>query len=45
MRSMTGAEAFCAIRSYTSTAIKHGLGMLDALTQAASGAAWIPETA
>jgi transposase len=38
----TGAENFCAIRSYVSTAAKHGNGMLDALTQAATGAAWIP---
>jgi transposase len=45
MRSMTGAEAFCAIRSYLSTAAKHGIGMLDALARAASGAAWIPGTA
>jgi transposase len=45
MRSMTGAEAFCAIRSYLSTAAKHGTGMLDALTQAATGTAWTPETA
>lgn len=45
MRSMAGAEAFCAIRSYASTAAMHGIGMLDALTRAASGAPWIPETA
>jgi transposase len=45
MRSMAGAEAFCAIRSYLSTAAKHGIGMLDALTRAASGTAWVPETA
>jgi transposase len=45
MRSMTGAEAFCAIRTYLSTAAKHGIGLLDALTRAASGMAWIPETA
>jgi transposase len=45
MRSMAGAEAFCAIRSYLSTAAKHGIGKLDALTPAASGSAWIPETA
>ena len=44
MRSMTGAQAFCAIRSYLSTAAKHGIGALDALTQAASGSAWIPST-
>ena len=36
MRSMAGAEAFCAIRSYLATAAKHGTGMLDALTRAAS---------
>lgn len=29
---MAGAEAFCGIRSYLSTAAKHGIGMLDALT-------------
>ncbi len=44
MRSMTGAEAFCAIRSYLSTSAKHGIGKLDALTSAASGTAWMPET-
>jgi hypothetical protein len=45
MRSMAGAEAFCAIRSYLSTAAKHGIGMLDALTRAAAGTPWIPATA
>jgi len=44
MRSMTGAEAFCAIRSYLSTAAKHHIGTLDAITSAASGRAWIPAT-
>ena len=44
MRSMTGAEVFCATRTYLSTAAKHGTGLLDALTRAASGMAWIPET-
>jgi transposase len=44
MRSMAGAEAFCAIRSYLSTAAKHGTGPLDALTKAAAGSAWIPST-
>jgi transposase len=45
VRSMAGAEAFCAIRSYLSTAAKHDIGMLDALTRAASREAWIPEMA
>ena len=41
MLSMAGAENFCAIRSYLSTAKKQGIGILDALTQAATGTAWI----
>jgi hypothetical protein len=45
MRSMAGAEALCAIRSCLSTAARHGIGMLGALTRAASGTAWVPETA
>ncbi len=44
MRSMHGAEVFCAIRSYLATASRHGLGWLDALTRAAEGNPWIPET-
>jgi transposase len=44
MRSMTGAEAFCAIRSYLATAARHGIGWLDALTRAAAGNPWIPGT-
>ena len=44
MRSMAGAEAFCAIRSYLSTAAKHGIGMLDALTLAARRTPWLPGT-
>lgn len=31
MRSMAGAQNFCAIRSYLATAARHGTGMLDAL--------------
>ena len=45
MRSMAGAEVFCAIRSYLSTAAKQGTGKLDALTLAASGTPWMPEGA
>jgi Transposase IS66 family len=42
MRSMSGAETFCAIRSYLATAARHGTGWLDALTRAAEGNPWIP---
>jgi transposase len=45
MRSMTGARQFCAIRSYLATAARHGTGNLDALTRAATGTPWTPETA
>ncbi len=44
MRSMTGAETFCAIRSYLATATRHGIAWLDALTRAAAGTPWIPGT-
>jgi transposase len=44
MRSMTGAETFCTIRSYLATATRHGISWLDALTQAAQGNPWIPDT-
>jgi len=44
MRSMKGAEAFCAIRSYLATAARHGITCLDALTRAAEGNPWIPGT-
>jgi transposase len=42
MRSMTGAETFCAIRSYLATAARHSIGPLEALTRAAQGDPWIP---
>ena len=42
MRSMAGAETFCAIRSYLATAARHGIGGLDALTSASQGNPWIP---
>lgn len=44
IRSMAGARAFCAIRSYIATAAKHGNATLDALTSAAAGVPWIPGT-
>ena len=37
MRTMTGAEHFCAIRSYTATARKHGINLFDTLTRLAQG--------
>jgi transposase len=37
MRSMTGAQIFCAVRSYLATASRHGIGWLDILTRAAEG--------
>jgi transposase len=44
MRSMAGAQEFCAIRSYLATAARHGITGLDALTRAFQGNPWIPET-
>jgi len=44
MRSMHGAEIFCPIRSYLATTARHGISWLDALTRAASGTPWIPQT-
>ena len=44
MRSVRGAETFCAIRSYLATAARHGITWLDALTRAAEGNPWIPGT-
>jgi len=44
MRSMAGAEEFCAIRSYLATAARHGITGLDALTRAFQANPWIPET-
>jgi transposase len=45
MRTLTGAKQFCAIRSYLSTAAKHGVNFFEALVQLAEGRAWMPETA
>lgn len=44
-RTMAGAKAFCAVRSYLHTARKHGLQHLDVLTQLFDGRPWIPEPA
>ena len=45
LRTMTGARQFCAIRSYLSTAAKHGLGFFDALVMLAVGEPWMPAAA
>jgi hypothetical protein len=45
MRTLTGAEHFAAIRSYTATATRQGIDTLDALIQAATGNPWIPTPA
>jgi transposase len=43
LRTMTGARQFCAIRSYLSTAAKHGLTFFDALVMLTGGRPWIPD--
>jgi transposase len=45
LRTMTGAHQFCAIRSYLSTAAKHGLGFFDALVMLTAGEPWMPTAA
>ena len=37
-------ERVCPIRSYLATASRHDIGWLEALTRAAEGNPWIPET-
>ncbi|WP_175087729.1 IS66 family transposase, partial [Candidatus Frankia nodulisporulans] len=44
LRTLTGARQFCAIRSYLSTATKHGIPLLPALVQLAEGRPWMPAT-
>jgi len=43
LRSLTGAQQFCAIRSYLSTAAKHGRHMFDTLVMLAEGRPWLPQ--
>jgi transposase len=45
MRTLTGARQFCAIRSYLSTAAKHGIGFFDALVMLTENRPWIPSPA
>jgi transposase len=41
-RTRTGAETFCAIRSYISTARKHGCNVIDAIHDALTGKPFMP---
>lgn len=45
LRTLAGAEQFCAIRSYLATAAKHGRHFFDALTDLAEAHPWLPQTA
>jgi transposase len=42
LRTLTGAQQFCAIRSYLSTAAKHGRHFFDTLVRLAEGQPWLP---
>ncbi|MCA1702695.1 MAG: IS66 family transposase [Actinobacteria bacterium] len=42
LRTLTGAKQFCAIRSYLSTAAKHGRTFFDTLVMLAEGQPWLP---
>lgn len=44
MRTLTGAKQFCTIRSYLSTAAKHGHRLIDVLIMLAEGQPWLPTT-
>jgi transposase len=43
MRTLVGAQQFCAIRSYLATAAKHAINLFDALTRLTAGDPWLPE--
>jgi len=44
LRTLTGAKQFCAIRSYLSTAAKHGKHFFDVLVMLTEGRPWLPAT-
>jgi len=44
MRTLTGAQEFAAIRTYTAAAMRQGQSMLGVLIAAADGHPWIPAT-
>jgi hypothetical protein len=41
LRTLTGAEEFAAIRSYTATAVRNGQNLLEVLIYAADNNPWI----
>jgi transposase len=45
LRTLTGARQFCAIRTYLSTAAKHGLCFFDSLVMLTEGRPWMPAPA
>lgn len=45
LRTLTGAEQFCVIRSYLATTAKHGIGLLNALTRLTNQQPWLPSSA
>jgi hypothetical protein len=45
LRTLLGAQQFCAIRSYLSTAAKHGMHSLEALVMLTEGNPWMPSAA
>src|SRR3954463_4181090 len=44
LRTLAGAQDFAEMRSYLSTAAKHGRRPFDVLTELTSGNVWIPAT-
>ncbi|MGH3856068.1 MAG: hypothetical protein ACRDR6_21780 [Pseudonocardiaceae bacterium] len=44
LRTLTGAQQFCAIRSYLATAAKHGTHFFAALTTLAEGRPCLPQS-
>ena len=44
LRTLTGARQFAALRSYLSTAAKHGVATFKALVRLAEGRPWLPIT-
>jgi transposase len=45
LRTLTGAQQFCTIRSYLATATKHGIDFIHALTGLTKEQPWLPDTA